>query len=220
MRSLTGVLLLAAGLWFEIPTVGVSAAGSSSSLCAAGATPQLAASFAILYATLGDVMGSPATCALVDSEGDTIQATTTGLAIYRQSGLALFASGDRHWALSSSGLESWTANWHNGFDPPVKSPAETGPNIWSVPADEQLASVRPVTLVAVESIRAQQLTVVDDTGARYSMEADSGCPRAVEALGQYVYVLSNLVTGADSALIFLEQHQTCMLGGVRSIPER
>jgi hypothetical protein len=219
MRSLTGALLLAAGLWFEMLTVDVSPAGPSSSKCAAGAAPQLAATFATLYATLGEVMGSPTTCPLVDSEGDTVQATSTGLAIYRQSGLALFASGNQHWALSSSGLENWTGSWHNGFDPPLQSTATTGTNIWSAP-DRPVASVRAVILVAVETIRSQELTVVDDSGAQYSIDAEGGCPRAVEALGQYVYVVSNPVTGADSALILLDQHQTCVLGGGRSVAEQ
>src|SRR5579884_1059364 len=95
----------------------VSAAGGLP--CPMGTTPELDGQFQDLQHALGAVMGAATGCPITDAIGDTIQATTTGLAVYRPSGMALFASGDQRWALTADGLQSWRGNWHTGLDPPA-----------------------------------------------------------------------------------------------------
>ena len=71
---------------------------------------QFAAPFARLHAELGDVMGVPTACSQRTGDGDLLQATSTGLAIYRvQTETALFSAGDRHWALGDGALVTWIA---------------------------------------------------------------------------------------------------------------
>lgn len=172
--------------------------------CADGVTPQFAPSLAALQHALGDVMGVPAGCPQVDAEGDTVQATTTGLAVYRSTGMALFAAGDIHWALTPDGLETWTGNWHNGFDPPVTP--SVAADVQDAPTLGSLASIQALTLVSVAHGTPQTLMVQDERGSRYTVETDSGCPEINAALGQYVYVRS---IGSQSDLILLEPAETC-----------
>src|SRR5437879_6269466 len=75
--------------------------------------------FAPLTEQLGDVMGDPVECAHQTSDGgDTVQATSTGLAILRSpSGLATFSDGTTHWALTGGRLRQGLARRHRRSRP-------------------------------------------------------------------------------------------------------
>jgi hypothetical protein len=78
--------------------------------CAVGETPAFAQPFAGLAQQLGSRMGSPTECSHVDSgSGDTLQATTTGLAYERASAnnTPIFTDGQTHIALTTQGLTGW-----------------------------------------------------------------------------------------------------------------
>src|SRR2546421_4044995 len=80
-----------------------AAAQNTSAACNPASAPQFDPSFDSLRNKLAaDVVGSPVGCAQTDTEGDIVQPTTTGLAIYHPTGVALFASGAQHWAVTSS----------------------------------------------------------------------------------------------------------------------
>ena len=73
--------------------------------------------FASLSQAIGDDIGQPIECAHVDrATGDVLQATSTGLAVYRAgSHVATFTNGYRHWALDIQGLIAWEGD---AVDPP------------------------------------------------------------------------------------------------------
>jgi hypothetical protein len=73
--------------------------------------------FATLSRAIGNDVGQPTECAHVDpATGDVLQATSTGLAVYRAgSHLAIFTDGYRHWALDRQGLVTWEGD---AVDPP------------------------------------------------------------------------------------------------------
>jgi hypothetical protein len=81
------------------------------------APPAWLEAFGPLSDQLGDVMGQPTECAQPAAEsGDTLQLTTTGLAILRQPlGIPTFTDGTTHWALTDRGLVDWTSP---SLDPP------------------------------------------------------------------------------------------------------
>jgi hypothetical protein len=200
--------LASAAILLLLPIGGSSA--DREVVCADGAAPHFGAQFADLQQRLGDVMGVPAGCLQVDAAGDAIQMTTTGVAIVRPSGLVVFASGDRHWALSRDGLESWTANWHNGLDPPL-GPAPPQEGTDQTPP-EQLAQVRAVTVRRLDQESPNVLMIEDAMGHHYRAETDGRCPDAWRALGGRAYLSSLGPVGVGtSVLISLEQHQTCAL---------
>jgi hypothetical protein len=75
--------------------------------CAAGQTPELREGFAKLGAALGpEVVGGPVECEHpVDGQGDTEQATTTGVLRYQaRSNTPSFLGGGHVWSLESRGL--------------------------------------------------------------------------------------------------------------------
>jgi hypothetical protein len=80
-------------------------------------TNTFADEFASLSQATGDVMGQPLGCAHADpATGDVLQATSTGLAVYRPgSHDAMFTDGYRHWALGTQGLVTWEGD---AGDPP------------------------------------------------------------------------------------------------------
>jgi hypothetical protein len=80
--------------------------------CDPGQTPAFVLGFADLKLALGSVMGDPIECEHPNSaNGDTLQQTSTGLAIYRQaSNSPEFTDGWNHWALSSQGLIAWSGS--------------------------------------------------------------------------------------------------------------
>ena len=74
--------------------------------CASGQPATFVLGFAQLHDTLGDaVMGEPVECEHANAaNGDTLQQTTTGLAMYRPStGELSFTDGWRYWALTPAG---------------------------------------------------------------------------------------------------------------------
>lgn len=77
--------------------------------CRPGQPPVFVLGFAELKRQLGDIMGEPLECERVNPDnGDTLQRTTTGLAVYRQrTGLLMFTDGWRKWALTPAGLVAW-----------------------------------------------------------------------------------------------------------------
>lgn len=77
--------------------------------CAAGRAPEFVLGFADLKAAVGAPMGEPIECEHTNPEnGDTLQQTTTGLAIYsREQGLVMFTDGWKRWALGPSGVIHW-----------------------------------------------------------------------------------------------------------------
>jgi hypothetical protein len=88
--------------------------------CAPGQEPAFVFGFAALKQQLGPTMGEPLECEHANLDnGDTLQATTTGLAVYEPStNTPRFTNGWRSWALTPGGLLSW-----DGPDaPPELSP--------------------------------------------------------------------------------------------------
>jgi len=79
--------------------------------CEPGQEPQFSSGFAALREELGDAMGTPTECEHPNSSnGDTLQATTKGLAFYRKStNTPTFTDGSTHWGITSDGLISWAA---------------------------------------------------------------------------------------------------------------
>jgi hypothetical protein len=115
-RSLVILVLLVAGS-ITSPT---ALAASGAPFCADGQAPLFTFGFADLKAAIGDSMGDPVECEHASSaNGDTLQQTTTGLAIYRHStNTSEFTDGWNHWALTSDGLVAWS-----GTDSPISSAA-------------------------------------------------------------------------------------------------
>jgi hypothetical protein len=86
--------------------------------CQPGQRPAFGSNFADLSSQVGAAMGTPVSCEYADpaGSGDTLQATSTGLAIYRRgSGIPTFTNGSDHWALVGSSLVTWTGT---SVDPP------------------------------------------------------------------------------------------------------
>ena len=110
--------------------------------CAPDQAPTYAFAFADLKAAVGDPMGDPLTCEYGDPEGtgDVLQATTTGMAVWRaSSSTPIFTAGSDHWAIVASGPVSWSGP---GLDPPadlVASPPPP-PSQASDPVVQQVAA--------------------------------------------------------------------------------
>lgn len=88
------------------------AATEPAPFCAPDEAPHFAFGIAALHDAIDSVMGEPLECEHPDSaNGDTLQQTTTGLAIYRQtSNTPEFTDGWDHWALTSDGVSAWSGN--------------------------------------------------------------------------------------------------------------
>jgi hypothetical protein len=173
-------------------------------------SPQLAPSLADLHQALWDVMGSPSECPLVDADGDTVQATTTGVAVYHPGSVSIFVSGEHHWALTPRGLETWDGSWHNGLYPPVMPPPEQDQ---PEPLQPAAASIEAVTLVQVRQDVSNTLLVEDPEGSMLTVEIAGGCPHVVAAVGDRIFMRSG---GAQRDLILLQQHETCAVADVRA----
>ena len=112
--AIGGVLLAAVVLAGWLPAGSVSA---QAAFCAEGEEPSFSDDFAELAARLGAIVGDPVECEHVSAEnGDVLQATSEGLAIYRTvNGMAVFTNGGEHWALAEAGLLYWIGG---SVDPP------------------------------------------------------------------------------------------------------
>ena len=77
--------------------------------CAPGEQPTFVHGFAVLKQRLGPTMGEPLECEHGNpGNGDTLQATTAGLAVYdRATNTPRFTDGWRSWALTPTGLLAW-----------------------------------------------------------------------------------------------------------------
>jgi hypothetical protein len=87
--------------------------------CPPGQTPRFELGFADLAAQLGDIAGQPTECEHGDEwTPNTVQATTTGQAIYeRCSNTSSFVRGREHWTVTSTGLQYWSGE---GAPPPPR----------------------------------------------------------------------------------------------------
>lgn len=105
--------------------VAPSPPAATAAYCAPGQAPAFQLGFAALQQQLGDVMGTPLECEHGAPGGDTVQQTSTGLAIWRRStNLAMFTDGWRHWALTPRGVVTWTGD---AIDPPTTNAATPTP---------------------------------------------------------------------------------------------
>jgi hypothetical protein len=77
--------------------------------CEPGQVPAFAAGLSGLKLQLGDTMGTPVECEhAVSPIGDTIQQTTTGLAVFNKlTNTVSFTDGWRHWAITPRGSVAW-----------------------------------------------------------------------------------------------------------------
>jgi hypothetical protein len=176
------------------------------------ACTQFGADFAALEQQIGAVMGDPSGCPRVDGDGNTLQISTTGLAIRRPDGMLLFASGDEHWALSSTGLQEWTANWHTGLYPPATPRADVARDAPPTQQPEH-ARVEPMTLVRVLSDDLNAVVVEDPSGSMFTVEIADGCPDLDAAVGDHVFVRSG---GQQTDLILMQQHETCAVAAMHT----
>ncbi|MBV9582775.1 MAG: hypothetical protein JO057_29685 [Chloroflexi bacterium] len=197
---LTFALVLVTGL-----TVATQATALAQTDCS-----QFAAEFAGLQSQLGAVMGDPANCPRTDASGDTIQLTSTGLAIHRPDGMSVFASGSDHWALTSSGLEYWSGNWHNGLYPPVTPQPDATDAALPTESPAQ-GSVEPLMLMQVLQDGSNAIVVEDPSGSIYTVDLATGCPDVGAAVGENVFVRSG---DSQTDLILMQQHETCAVAAM------
>jgi hypothetical protein len=120
------VLLLISGLnlWASHPWQKVA---SSAPWCPPGEAPTFRFGFGALADALGGEMGQPTECEHgLNSTGDTLQTTTTGLASYDWcTNTSSFAHGAEHWTLTGGGLEHWT----DGVESPPGLPIVRSPDL-------------------------------------------------------------------------------------------
>ena len=86
-----------------------AAAAQIAPYCQPGQPPQFVFGFAALRQLVGATMGDPIECEHANpTNGDPLQKTTTGLAVYRTSTNApTFTDGFTHWALTPDGVVTW-----------------------------------------------------------------------------------------------------------------
>lgn len=121
MRQLSPVLLVMPLLGGLMTPVTTAAALAATPYCRSGEAPTYHYGFKALSDALGDRMGTPLSCEYGDPKGtgDTEQDTAKGLAFFRKStNTPTFTDGFNHWALTSSGLVTWTGG---SIDPPGTS---------------------------------------------------------------------------------------------------
>jgi hypothetical protein len=150
VRWFFALALLASSL--SSPVIAVAQAAP---FCEAGQSPAFIFGFADLKYALGYIMGDPVECEHANSaNGDTLQQTTTGLAIYRQAtNTPEFTDGWNHWALTDQGVVAWSGSPPDA--PSVASqpaaPAATGRQCMDVGSglcitvESDLADTRPRT---------------------------------------------------------------------------
>jgi hypothetical protein len=212
MRLRLGVASLILALL--LPLSGVSAAGGST--CAPADTVQFGPDFLRLHAQLGDAMGLPTSCEQPSGNGDLVQPTTTGVAVYRaETGSAFFASGEQHWALTDDELVSWTGNWHQGMAPPRAAEPTEDPDLSPPTPGPEIASIIGLNLVraAPDDPRA---VVLDADGTFYAARIGDGCNDVSHEVGKTVYVRSPGPLGsAGSELVLLDERQSCSITSIQ-----
>jgi len=144
--GLAAMLLLAtAPLAAAAVVAAASAAGpaSQSNFCAPGQSPRFVPGFAQLQEQVGAPVGEPTECEHANPDnGDTLQATSTGLAFYRKStNTPTFTNGTEHWGLTDAGLVFWTGS---SIDPPADAaPPSTPPVAPPAPPTEPAPPAEP-----------------------------------------------------------------------------
>jgi hypothetical protein len=95
--------------------------------CAVGELPTFQFGFGDLAQAIGSAMGVPTECEHgEESSSDTLQATTTGVAVYSWcTNTPGFTRGQEHWMLTPEGLEHWTG----GADPARPQPVVRTPDL-------------------------------------------------------------------------------------------
>ena len=95
--------------------------------CAVGEVPRFQFGFGDLARAIGSEMGVPTECEHgEESSSDTLQATTTGVAVYSWcTNTPGFTRGQEHWMLTHDGLEHWTGS----VDPPRMHPIVRTPDL-------------------------------------------------------------------------------------------
>jgi hypothetical protein len=133
----------------------MSAAAQAAPFCTPDQSPHFAFGFADLKSALGYLMGDPLECEHASSaNGDSLQQTTTGLAIYHQStNSPEFTDGWNHYMLGDQGVVAWTGDaspgaglpaW--GSPPPAASdasPPPSGPVSASAPPQPPAPGAEP-----------------------------------------------------------------------------
>jgi len=96
-----------------------NASAQTAPFCDDDQAPAFVFGLADLKAALGAVMGDPVECEHTNTDnGDTLQQTTTGLAIYRPaSNTPEFTDGWNHWALTPRGVVAWSGTDLPGAPP-------------------------------------------------------------------------------------------------------
>src|SRR4051794_24257211 len=111
-RTLLAVASIITALTIAFPTEALAIQPSApllrlqeSAFCAPGQVPAFQFGFAALKAQVGEAMGDPTECEHTNAEnGDSLQATSTGLSFYRKStNTPTFTNGFEHWGLTSAG---------------------------------------------------------------------------------------------------------------------
>jgi hypothetical protein len=198
--------------WAAFVTLTVALAALSAGDVAFGAqscSETFAPELSSLQQALGGVMGAPLDCARTDADGDTLQRTTTGLAMYRaDDGISVFTRGEQHWALTERGLQTWTAGWHASLYPPL-TPAAYAPQ--ADEPEQPLASIQPMTVVRMDPDLPAAVVVEDGSGGTYAVQTVSDCPELPAAVGDHVFLRSD-ESGSD--LILVRQQQTCPVATV------
>jgi hypothetical protein len=131
VRSIIPLALLLVGA-LASPSL---ASAQAAPFCIAGESPHFAFGFADLKVAIGDTMGDPTECEHPNSDnGDTLQQTTAGLAIYRKSAnTPEFTDGFNHWALEPAGVVAWSGGADAAPVAPVASapaPVASAPAPW------------------------------------------------------------------------------------------
>jgi hypothetical protein len=102
--------------------------------CLPDQSPSFEFGFAALNQSTGGVMGAPTECehGTDQSNGDTSQKTTTGLAVYSWcTNTPGFTRGQEHWMLTTIGLEHWVGS----PDSPRPLPIVRAPDLRSLCLD-------------------------------------------------------------------------------------
>jgi hypothetical protein len=155
------------------------------------------AGFGLLQETLAETLGEPVECEHQTPEGDYLQATSTGLAVYsRAENLPLFTDGGTTWAVTFEGVISWTdsreqyqvvsaatlstiyaggGNRPTGSAAMLTAPAFTASAVGSRTSDGwvQVVAIPGPELIAVQNARGESF-VVWQLGL---LGADSGSQR-------------------------------------------
>lgn len=168
IRWLLALTLLFAVSAAPVASAPVWAASEPAPFCAPDEAPHFAFGIAALHDAIGPIMGDALECEHPNSaNGDTLQQTTTGLAMYRQSSnTPEFTDGWNHWALTTSGILAWsggdvTAAGVDATPPPASSassgtassaPSTTAPSATSAPARQCVDVSAGVCLNATQDV--------------------------------------------------------------------